>query len=194
MSIPENLKIAIKEAGLVGSDLDDAAAFEAAFHRLDQGKIYVRICNMRRELGWSECRFNAVLVQLRADGIIQLHAGDVDTMSDEEKALGYFDEANSWQYYTLTWRGPKAAALAKANNPAMQFLTPPAPDVATVEIPPADDQVAPSESLTGHRGSQAASDGQGAAQTVHLGRIATAQERLAEAMERIAAALERPYS
>jgi len=126
-TIPENLKIAVKEAGLAGSDLDDRAAFQQAFINQDKGRIYVRICNIRRELGWSECRFNTVLKQLREDAYIQLHAGDVATMSEEDIALSYTDD-NNFFYVTVTWKGPKAAALTRAGNPAMQFLTPPEPD------------------------------------------------------------------
>jgi len=116
--IPESLRKAVLDAGLVGSDVDDAAAFKAAFLKLDQGRIYVRICNMRRELSdWTECRFNAVMEKLRADCVIQLHAADMTSMSDEDTALSYTDKNGFW-YGTLTWKGP----------PAMQFLNPPEPE------------------------------------------------------------------
>ncbi len=77
--------------------------FKAAFDKLDRGRIYVRICYMRRELGWSEERFNALLRKLRADGTIQLHAGDVSTMTEEDVNQSYTDE-NNFFYATLTWK------------------------------------------------------------------------------------------
>jgi len=85
------------------TDQDDCHLFRAAFEKLDRGRIFVRICNMRRELGWSEERFNAVLRKLRADGTIQLHAGDVSTLTEEDVHLSYTDENNLF-YATLTWK------------------------------------------------------------------------------------------
>jgi len=47
------------------SESSDYERFQEAFEKLDGGRrIYVRICNMRRELGWSEERFNTVLNKL----------------------------------------------------------------------------------------------------------------------------------
>jgi hypothetical protein len=85
------------------SGQDDTQLFRAAFEKLDRGRIYVRICNMRRELGWSEERFNVLLRKLRADGTIQLHAGDVSSMTEEDVNLSYIDENNLF-YATLTWK------------------------------------------------------------------------------------------
>ena len=86
-----------------GAGQNDRELFRTAFDNLNRGRIYVRICNMRRELGWSEERFNAQLRQLRADGTIQLHAGDVSTLSEEDVHLSYTDE-NNFFYVTLTWK------------------------------------------------------------------------------------------
>ena len=83
--------------------LDDIATFRKTFDKLDCGRIYVRICNMRRELDWSEERFNTLLCKLRADGTIQLHAGDSATMTKEDVRLSYTDD-NNFFYATLTWR------------------------------------------------------------------------------------------
>ena len=82
---------------------NDAELFQAAFDKLDGGRIFVRICNMRRELGWSEERFNAVLRKLRTDGTIQLRAGEVSTMTEEDINLSYMDE-NNFFYATITWK------------------------------------------------------------------------------------------
>ena len=81
----------------------DVDLFHEAFDKLDRGRIYVRICNMRRELGWSEERFNTLLRELRANGTIQLHAGDVSTLTEEDVNLSYTDEYNFF-YATLTWK------------------------------------------------------------------------------------------
>ncbi|MCL2624892.1 MAG: hypothetical protein FWD31_14615, partial [Planctomycetaceae bacterium] len=85
------------------NEADDDAVFRAAFEVLDCGRLYVRICNLRRELGWSVERFNAHLCKLRADGTIQLHAGDVSTMTEEDIRQSYKD-ANNFFYATLTWK------------------------------------------------------------------------------------------
>ena len=82
---------------------NDYDLFQAAFDKLDGGRIYVRICNMRRELGWSEERFNTLLRKLRADGVIQLHAGDVSTMTENDVNQSYTDE-NNFFYATISWR------------------------------------------------------------------------------------------
>jgi hypothetical protein len=81
---------------------NDVVVFRKAFDKLDGGCFYVRICNMRRELGWSKERFNALLRKLRAEGTIQLHAGDGSTMTEEDVHLSYTDE-NHFFYATMTW-------------------------------------------------------------------------------------------
>lgn len=85
------------------SQPNDREQFQTAFEKLDQGRIYVRICNLRRELGWNEERFNLLLRKLRADGTIQLHAGDISTLTEEDVNLSYTDENNSF-YATMTWK------------------------------------------------------------------------------------------
>jgi hypothetical protein len=83
--------------------VEEAGIFRQAFEKLDNGRIYVRICNMRRELGWSEERFNTVLCYLRAEGAIQLHPGDMLTMTEEDVNLSYTDD-NNFFYVTMTWK------------------------------------------------------------------------------------------
>jgi len=82
---------------------DDYRLFREAFEKLDRGRIYVRICNMRRELRWNEKRFNDVLDNLWTAGKIQLHAGDVSSMTEEDVNLSFVDE-NNFFYATLTWK------------------------------------------------------------------------------------------
>ena len=81
----------------------DRELFQTAFEKLDRGRIFVRICNMRRELGWSEERFDNLLRKLRSEGAVQLHAGDVATMTEEDVNLSYTDE-NNFFYATMTWK------------------------------------------------------------------------------------------
>jgi hypothetical protein len=104
-SVADNF-VGIGEVGLTPGNVspsNDYDLFHKTFEKLDGGRIYVRICNMRRELGWSEERFNTLLRKLRAEGIIQLHAGDVSTMTEEDVHLSYTDE-NNFFYATITWK------------------------------------------------------------------------------------------
>ncbi|MDR2755977.1 MAG: hypothetical protein LBC20_09740 [Planctomycetaceae bacterium] len=71
----------------------DQIEFFRAFETLDAGRIFVRIC-LRRKLGWHETRFNSLLRQLRSEGIVQLHSGDLFSMSEEDIALSFTDENN----------------------------------------------------------------------------------------------------
>ena len=82
---------------------EDYDSFQKAFEKLDKGRIYVRICNMRRELGWSVEHFNCLLHKLRVESVIQLHAGNVSTMTEEDIDLSYTDE-NNFFYVTMTWK------------------------------------------------------------------------------------------
>ncbi|GHT44792.1 hypothetical protein FACS189454_03110 [Planctomycetales bacterium] len=80
---------------------NDRELFRAAFIKLDHGRVFVRICNLRRELGWQTERFNKVLRELRSEGIIQLHAGNVADMTEAEVADCFTDDENRF-YVTLT--------------------------------------------------------------------------------------------
>ncbi len=89
---------------LVLPSRDDRQSFRHAFDLLDGGRIFVRICNLRRELGWDVERFNSLLRTLRSEGVVQLHAGDVSSMTEEDVANSFTDE-NNFFYATLTMRG-----------------------------------------------------------------------------------------
>jgi len=81
----------------------DYELFRKAFDKLEQGRNYVRICNMRRELSsWSRERFDAVLSKLWYNGTVQPHAGDRATMTEDDVKLSYTDEHND-TYDTLKW-------------------------------------------------------------------------------------------
>ena len=77
--------------------------FREAFDSLDRGKIFVRIFEVRRKLGWSVERFDAMLEYLRDEAIIQLHAGDNTSMTKEDILDSFIDE-NGFIHFTMTWR------------------------------------------------------------------------------------------
>lgn len=85
--------------------VSDKQAFCDAFDDLDRGGnvIFVRICNMRRKLGWERERFDEILRKLRTDRVIQLHAGDSATLTQEDVTLSFTDENNMF-YATVTMK------------------------------------------------------------------------------------------
>ena len=54
--------------------------FKAAFDSLDKGRIFVRICDLRRRLGWPREIFDGMIRELRGRRVIQLHTGDASLM------------------------------------------------------------------------------------------------------------------
>ena len=87
-------------------------AFESAFFALEaQGCGFVRICNLRRRLGWPCEVFDDVLRRLRDDEVIQLHAGDVTLMTPEQVEDGFVDE-NGFRMGTMTWVGRRKTKAA----------------------------------------------------------------------------------
>ena len=94
---------AIVETNTTADTTNDAELFLKAFDKADQGRIYVRICNMRKELGWSTERFDTMLRTLRANGTIQLKGGDPAHFTAEELGMCFKDEYNT-MYYTMVWR------------------------------------------------------------------------------------------
>ena len=91
-------------SGVLPSSGDRAGAFHAAFEALDQGKIFVRICDLRRYLRWTREDFDATLRTLRDEEVIQLHSGDATTMTPDEVRDGFVDE-NGFRMGTVTWNG-----------------------------------------------------------------------------------------
>ena len=78
--------------------------FRKAFHSLDNGRIYVRICDLRKTLGWPRAIFDSALKQLRDAKLIQLHVGDVTLMTPAEVQDCFVDE-NNFRMGTVTWHG-----------------------------------------------------------------------------------------
>lgn len=92
--------------GRVGADTFDGRReqLHAAFRELDRGSIFVRICDLRRRLGWPREVFDDMLRRLRDDEVVQLHAGDVTLMTSDEVQDGFVDE-NGFRMGTMTWIG-----------------------------------------------------------------------------------------
>lgn len=78
--------------------------FRNAFQSLDKGRIFVRICDLRRALKWPHDVFDGALKQLRDAGIIQLHVGDASLMTQEDIKDCFIDE-NHFRMGTVTWHG-----------------------------------------------------------------------------------------
>ena len=78
-------------------------AFESAFFALEEGSHgFVRICDLRRRMGWAREVFDDMLRRLRDDEVVQLHAGDVTLMTPEQVEDGFVDE-NGFRMGTMTW-------------------------------------------------------------------------------------------
>jgi hypothetical protein len=78
-------------------------AFRAAFRELEGGKFYVRICDIRRRLNWSEQAFNMMLIELRDTGQLQMQDGDTDFFTGEDIRDSFVDE-NGFRMLTMMWR------------------------------------------------------------------------------------------
>ena len=76
----------------------------AAFRELNQKSIFVRICDLRRRLGWPREVFDDMLRRLNDEEVIQLHAGDVSLMTREQVEDSFVDE-NGFMMGTMTWIG-----------------------------------------------------------------------------------------
>ena len=78
--------------------------FRKAFHSLDNGRVFVKISDLRKTLGWPRNIFDSALRQLRDARLIQLHAGDASLMTPEEVQDCFVDE-NNFRMGTVTWHG-----------------------------------------------------------------------------------------
>lgn len=76
--------------------------FKAAFNELDRGRIFVRICDLRRRLGWPREVFDGMIRDLRNRRVIQLHTGDASLMTPDEVSDCYIDE-NNFRMGSVTW-------------------------------------------------------------------------------------------
>jgi hypothetical protein len=77
--------------------------FDSAYRALEGGKFFVRICDLRRRLGWTEREFDGMAAALRDAGKIQLQAGDTAYFSERDIADSFVDE-NGFRMLTLMWR------------------------------------------------------------------------------------------
>jgi hypothetical protein len=78
--------------------------FESAYRALERGKFFVRVCDLRRRLGWTEREFDGMTAALRDAGKIQLQAGDTAYFDERDIADSFTDE-NGFRMLTLMWRG-----------------------------------------------------------------------------------------
>lgn len=80
------------------------ASFRETFQQVAQGRIFIPIFEIRRRLTWPRERFDVALSRLWDQGVIQLHAGDVASMTEDEVRECYMDQ-NGFLLLTMTWRG-----------------------------------------------------------------------------------------
>jgi hypothetical protein len=78
--------------------------FGNAYRELEGGKFFVRVCDLRRRLGWTEREFDGMAAALRDAGKIQLQAGDTAYFDEKDIADSFVDE-NGFRMLTLMWRG-----------------------------------------------------------------------------------------
>ena len=88
---------AAEDASISGEEL------KKAYFELERGKFYVRICDLRRHLGWNAREFDAILTNLRDSGKIQLQGGDTDFFTDKDILESFIDE-NGFRKLTMMWR------------------------------------------------------------------------------------------
>lgn len=87
-------------------------AFESTFLALEEKSHgFVRICDLRRRMGWAREVFDDMLRRLRDDEVVQLHAGDVTLMTPEQVEDGFVDE-NGFRMGTMTWIGRRETTAA----------------------------------------------------------------------------------
>jgi hypothetical protein len=77
--------------------------FESAYREIEGGKFFVRVCDLRRRLGWTRREFDAIAAALRDAGKIQLQAGDTAYFDERDIADSFVDE-NGFRMLTLMWR------------------------------------------------------------------------------------------
>ena len=75
--------------------------FMRVFESLDNGRVFVRICDLRKKLNWPRDLFDAILMMLRDKELIQLHIADESTMSPDEIKDSFIDE-NNYRMGTVT--------------------------------------------------------------------------------------------
>ena len=85
--------------------------FKAAYDAVNSAKQandYVKVSDMRDELGWTKKEFDAMIERLRGSGTIQLNLGDQHLLTKREYENGYTDAMMrhfGMTYGALTWTG-----------------------------------------------------------------------------------------
>ncbi|MDR2174463.1 MAG: hypothetical protein LBO82_00820 [Synergistaceae bacterium] len=87
-----------------GRESVSAERFESAYRELEGGKFFVRVCDLRRRLGWGRKEFDGTAAALRDAGKIQLQSGDTAYFSERDIADSFIDE-NGFRMLTLMWLG-----------------------------------------------------------------------------------------
>ena len=100
--LPENQPVKAHKENIKTPTPYKVEDFKNAFDALDNGRIFVRICDLRRKLNWPRQVFDDMLKDLRDNGAIQLHAGDASLMTVEEVNDCFVDE-NHFRMGTVTW-------------------------------------------------------------------------------------------
>lgn len=77
---------------------------KAAYDELNvNGRIFVRICDMRKKINRSREEFDGMIKTLRNSGKISLHIGDASLMNIEEVKACFYDE-NGFRMGTMVWK------------------------------------------------------------------------------------------
>ena len=81
------------------------AAYDAV-NRTKDANDYVKVSDMRDELGWSKKEVDGMIADLRKRGAIQMNIGDPHLMTKREYENGYADDFArhfDMMYGSLTW-------------------------------------------------------------------------------------------
>lgn len=105
-SVSEKYAVFVKPASGMNLPIQDRDAFEAVYRKIGKGRGFVRIHQLREELGWDKERFDEVLKMLMADYTVELHGGDPTVLSSREIYNSFADERGVL-YITLTWWGKR---------------------------------------------------------------------------------------
>ena len=70
---------------------------------MGEGLDFVRIHQVREQLGWPDDRFRAALEALRADYTIELHGGDPSVLTPQQR-LSSYEDPHGQMFITLSWR------------------------------------------------------------------------------------------
>jgi hypothetical protein len=82
---------------------DDKDLIKKSYDDLIRGKRYVKICDLRRNLGWNRDRFDRLLEKLRDEATILLQPAETSTMDDQDVKDSFVDE-NNILMIIVSWR------------------------------------------------------------------------------------------